>query len=120
MVILTSTMLPTQLKLLKLLMVLILLPGPEQMFQSIMARKNDLLNPMDITDTTDIPMVTMVILTSTMLPTQLSKLLVVLLEFIQVVLLHPFQEVLKVWENKSSFLSNCSSKIIIKKQALLK
>merc|ERR1719412_2566337 len=116
MVILTSTMLPTQLKLLKLLMVLILLPGPEQMFQSIMARKNDLLNPMDITETTDIPMVTMVILTSTMLPTQLSKLLMVLLEFIQVVLLHPFPEVLKVWENKSSFLSNCSSKIIKKKQ----
>jgi len=94
MVILTSTMLPPSQ--LKLLMLLILLPGPEQMFQSIMARKNDLLNPMDITDTTDIPMVTMVILTSTMLPTQLSKLLMVLLEFIPVVLLHPFPEVLKV------------------------
>merc|ERR1712038_2230300 len=61
----------------------------------------------------------MVILTSTMLLTQLSKLPMVLLEFIPVVLLHPFPEVLKVWENKSSFLSNCSSKIIIKKQALL-
>merc|ERR1711913_114382 len=94
MVILTSTMLPPSQ--LKLLMLLILLPGPEQMFQSIMARKNALLNPMDITDTTDIPMVTMVILTSTMLPTQLSKLLMVLLEFIPVVLLHPFPEVLKV------------------------
>merc|ERR1712038_1640032 len=56
----------------------------------------------------------MVILTFTMLPTQLSKLLMVLLEFIPVALLHPFPEVLKVWENKSSFLSNCSSKIIIK------
>jgi hypothetical protein len=62
-------------------------------------------NPMDIMDTMDIPMVTMVILISTMLlPTLLSKLLMVLLEFIPVVLLHPFPEVLKVWENKS-FLS---------------
>merc|ERR1712141_791067 len=77
--ILTSTMLPTQLYPNHL----ILLNGPEQLFQLIMlARKNDLPNPMDITDTTDIPMVTMVILTSTMLPTQLSKLLMVLLEFI--------------------------------------
>merc|ERR1711910_255207 len=114
-VILTSTMLPTQLYPNHL----ILLNGPEQLFQLIMlARKNDLPNPMDTTDTTDIPMVTMVILTSTMLlPTLLSKLLMVLLEFIPVVLLHPFPEVLKVWENKSSFLSNCSSKIIIKKEA---
>merc|ERR1712223_618612 len=113
MVILTSTMLPTQLYPSHL----ILLNGPEQLFQLIMlARKNDLLNPMDITDTMDIPMVIMVIHTSTMLPTQLSKLLMVLLEFIPVVLLHPFPEVLKVWENKSSFLSNRSSKIIIKKQ----
>jgi hypothetical protein len=39
-----------------------------------------------------------------LLPTLLSKLLMVLLEFIPVVLLHPFPEVLKVWENKS-FLS---------------
>merc|ERR1712113_544507 len=51
-------------------------------------------NPMDITDTTDIP-ITMVILITT---TLLSKLLMVLLEFIPVVLLHPFPEVLKVWE----------------------
>merc|ERR1712165_656686 len=64
-----------------------------------MARDQLNPNPMDITDTTDIP-ITMVILTSTMLPTQLSKLLMVLLEFIPVVLLHPFPEVLKVWENK--------------------
>merc|ERR1711950_133613 len=72
----------------------------------------DQLNPnlMDITDTMDIP-ITMVILITT---TLLSKLLMVLLEFIPVVLLHPFPEVLKVWENKSSFLSNCSSKIIKK------
>jgi len=60
-----------------------------------MARDQLNPNPMDITDTTDIP-ITMVILTSTMLPTQLSKLLMVLLEFIPVVLLHPFPEVLKV------------------------
>merc|ERR1712203_60761 len=58
---------------------LILVPGPEQLFQSIMARKNDLPNPMDITDTTDIPMVTMVILTSTMLPPSQLKLLMLLI-----------------------------------------
>merc|ERR1712038_826606 len=49
MVILTSTMLPTQLNPNHL----ILLNGPEQLFQSIMARKNDLPNPI-ITDIMDI------------------------------------------------------------------
>merc|ERR1712038_115868 len=54
MVILTSTMLPTQLNPNHL----ILLPGPEQLFQSIMARKNDLPNPI-ITDIMDIHLLIM-------------------------------------------------------------
>merc|ERR1712183_708016 len=73
-----------------------------------MARDQLNPNPMDITDTTDIPFT--ITLMPTPLSTQLLLLLMVLLEFIPVVVFHPFQEVPKVWENKSFF----SVKLLIK------
>ena len=75
-------------------------------------------NPTVITDTTDIPF-TITLMPMPLLTLLLPLLLTVLLEFIPVVQLHPFQEVPKVWENKVFFLSNCSHLKIIKKNTHL-
>merc|ERR1712051_423849 len=64
------------------------------------------LNP-NPTDITDIPF-TITLMPMPLLTLLLPLLLTVLLEFIRVVQLHPFQEVPKVWENKVFFLSNCT------------
>merc|ERR1712008_324715 len=66
-------------------------------------------NPTVITDTTDIPF-TITLMPMPLLTLPLPLLLTVLLKFIPVVQLHPFQEVPKVWENKVFFLSNCTIK----------